>query len=643
MTMIRMKLIRPAMFALALLVVSLALPAKELPVGDFFKDPEFTSVSLSPTGEYITVSYPKEDRTLLAAFRVADMTLVGKWDYGARKHIDRVRWVSNERFFMYVTEKVGRFDARVGRPDVYASNVDGTRRADIPNGGTYQIIDTLRDEPDWVLVVRSIDSAFLSKLNVNDGRVRTVATAPIRFGSFVVDHDGKVRYAFGQEESNETVTLRRDGESWITVHSAPMGGAKRTPLGFAADNKHVIFEVSKQGEPSQLVLVDPETGAESPLSSNPNVEANDYLTSSDERELLAVGYIDGLPGYQFIHPEHPESKAYAGLINAFPDHAVSFRGISDDGRYILVAAYSDVDPGTYYLFDRQTGQAKFLLAAMDWIDPAQMSPMTPIALTARDGTKLHGYITIPKGSDGKNLPLILHPHGGPHGPRDEWGFNPEVQFLANRGYAVLQLNFRGSGGYGNAFEKLGYRNWGTTMIDDMTDAVRWAVDQGIADKSRICSYGASYGGYAALQTVVREPDLYQCTIGYVGVYSLPLMFKDGDIPESESGRNFLNQVMPETVAQQQAQSPAFNVDRIRIPVMLVQGAKDQRVPISHYRLLKDRLTDAGRPPEITIVEDKEGHGFYDFQNQVDLYTAMEGFLDKHIGDQRPVASGGASH
>ena len=633
-----MKMIRKfALLLLFLMLVPAAASAVEVPPGDFFKDPEFTSVSLSPTGEYMTVSVPQGDRTVLAAFRVSDMKLMAKWDYGERKHIDRVRWVNDERFFLFVSRKVGRFDARIGTPDVYASNVDGTQRADIPNGGFYQIVDMLWDDPRHILVSRSIDSAYLSRMNVYDGEVRTVATAPIRFGTFVLDHDAKVRYAYGQEENNDSVSLRRNGDSWTTIHRSEMGGSRRLPLGFDADNKRVIFAVSDKGEPARLVLADPESQVETLLSSNPNVEGSNYLVSSDERHLLAISYMDGTPGYDFVNGSHPESKVYAGLINAFPEHAVSFGGISRDGRYILFRAYSDLDPGSYYLFDRQTGQAKFLLAAMEWIKPEQMSPMRPITVTARDGTVLHGYITLPRFSNGRNLPMILNPHGGPHGPRDMWGFNPEVQFLANRGYAVLQINFRGSGGYGNAFERMGYRNWGTTMVDDMTDAVKWAIRQGIADKDRICSYGASYGGYAALQTVVREPDLYRCTIGYVGVYSLPLMFKDGDIPEQESGRNYLNRVMPETLAEQQAQSPAFNIDKIRVPVMLVHGAKDERVPISHYDLLSKRLKEAGKPVEVSIVEDKEGHGFYDHQNQVELYTAMEALQDKHIGNKRPAA------
>jgi dipeptidyl aminopeptidase/acylaminoacyl peptidase len=629
-----MKKLHKVVFTFCLaLVAPFAASAAEVPVADFFKDPEFTSVSLSPTGEFITVSVPQGDRTVLAAFRVADMSLVGKWDYGAKKHIDRVLWVNDERFLMFVSLKLGKFDFRVGTPDVYASNVDGTQRADMPNLGVYQIADVSWDDPRTILVQRSVESAFLSKYDVYNGRVTTVATAPIRFGSFVLDHEGKVRYAVGEDESQQGVTMRREGERWVPIHNSTMGGDVHLPLMFTSDNRQVYFATSTDGAPAAVVLVDPETGEQSPVAANPNVDPDEtnYLVSSDGKELLAIRFSDGVPAYSFVNPQHPESLTYAGLINAFPNHAVVFRGISRDGRFVLVRTFSDVDPGSFYLFDRQTGKAKFLLASMDWIKPEQMSETQPIAFTARDGRKVHGFLTIPRGSDGRNLPLVFHPHGGPHGVRDDWGFNPEVQFLANRGYAVLQVNFRGSGGYGNEHMRIGYRNWGTTMINDMTDAIDWTIAQGIVDKDRICTYGASYGGYAALQTVVREPTKYQCAIGYVGVYSLPLMFKDGDIPEQESGMNFLRQVMPETLADQQAQSPAYNVDKINIPVMIVSGARDLRVPMSQHDSLVDRLIEAGKAPEVVIVEDKEGHGFYDLQNNVDLHNAMEAFLDKHTG------------
>lgn len=605
--------------------------AREVPIGDFFKDPEFSNVSISPSGEYITVSKPQGDRTLLAAFRVSDMQLVGKWDYGSGRHIDRVQWVNNERFFMYVSRKIGRFDFRVGTPDVYASNVDGTKRIDVPNGGLYSIVDTMDEDPNWILVQRSIDSAYLFKMNVNDGRTVTVASAPLRYGSFLVDADRNVRFAMGMDEQRNNITLRRDGDKWTEVHRAKMGGAVQEPLMFAADGKNAYYRVSEKGEPASIRLLDPNSGEGRTVSSNPNVDPGSYLTSADDKHLLAIGYADGTPRYDFIDKENTESRVLAGLINAFPNQAVGFRGASKDGRYILINSYSDIDPGSYYLFDRQTGQAKFLLAAMDWIKPEEMSEMRPISLKARDGTPLHGYITVPRESSGKNLPLILHPHGGPHGPRDSWRFNPEVQFLANRGYAVLQVNFRGSGGYGNAFESKGYKNWGTTMIDDMTDAVDWAVREGIADGNRVCTYGASYGGYGALQSVVRNPTKYKCAVGYVGVYSLPLMKTDGDITESKSGMNYLSQVLPDNAAELQAQSAVYNVDKINVPVMLVQGGKDVRVPPSQYNALKDALAKAGKPVEVDVYEAKEGHGFYDYDNQVSLYTKMQAFFDKHIG------------
>jgi dipeptidyl aminopeptidase/acylaminoacyl peptidase len=614
----------------ATLTVAVGAFAREVPVGDFFKDPEFTDVTLSPDGRYLAVTVPEGDRTRLAVLKSADTKLVGKWDYGTNKHITRVLWVSNERFLMYVTEKTGRFDQRVGLADVYASNVDGTRRVDIPNGGYYDVVDTLDDDDRHILVQRSIESGYLFKLDVFTGKTRTLATAPLDRAGFVVDHEHKVRYAFGQMNDLKLRTLRRSGDGWETVHESEMGGGYRSPIAFDRDNRNVYMAISDAGEPARTVLLDPETDRETLLSRNANVEAAENLMSSDGKSLLAVRYNDGVPFYEFVDRTHAESKTYAGLINAFPDHVVTFRGISDDGRYILFRAASAVDPGSFYMFDSKTGKARFLLSNMSWIKPAEMADMRPIVIDARDGQRLHGYLTLPGGS-GRNLPLILHPHGGPHGPRDQWGFNPEVQFLANRGYAVLQINFRGSGGYGNAFEKLGYRNWGTTMIDDMTDAVDWAIREGIADKDRICTYGASYGGYAALQSVVREPKKYACAIGYVGVYSLPMMFTDGDIPETEPGRNFLARVLPETRAEQEAQSAAYNVDRIDVPLMLVQGAKDRRVPIAQYKALLSALTKAGKPPEQTIVAPREGHGFYDYDNQVNLYTAMEAFLDKHTG------------
>ena len=615
---------------LVMLVVGSSALAREVPIKDFFKDPEFTSISLSPDGKHMAVTVPHEDRTVLAVLRVDDKSVVGKWDYGPNRHFRQVWWANNERLLFNVTFKTGRFDFETSKGDMYASNIDGTQRIDIPNGSYYRIVSLTPEDDRTILVERSIENAYLSKLDVYNGRVVTVATAPVEQGTFLVDHDRNVRFVSGAMNDGRNVTYRRDGDQWTKVHESERNGATYFPLGFAADNRHAYMAKGEGGKPESIVLLDTQTREETPLSSNGTVSPSGFVWSSDRKTLLGVQYEDGVPYWDWIAPEHPETLAYAGLAKAFPGKALSFLRPSDDGRYLAARVYADTQPSEAFLFDRQTGKATFLAGSMEWIKPGEMSPMKPISFKARDGLALHGYLTVPAGSDGRNLPLIVNPHGGPHGPRDEWGFNPEVQLLANRGYAVLQVNYRGSGGYGNAFEGMGYRKWGTTMQDDLTDAVGWAVSQGIADPKRVCIYGASYGGYAALMSAVREPDLYRCTVGYVGVYDLDAQ-RDADFMAHESGRNYLKDVYPPTKSERAAQSPAYGVDRLKAPVMLVHGEKDERVPIKNMHFLVSQMAKAGKQPEVVVVEPKEGHGFRDVDNNVNLYTKMLAFFDKYIG------------
>jgi dipeptidyl aminopeptidase/acylaminoacyl peptidase len=609
--------------------------AREVPIQDFFKEAEFTSISLSPDGQHIAITVPQVDRTQLAVLRVADKGIVGKWDYGADRHIRNVFWANNERLMFGVSKKTGRFDFEVPSGNLFASNIDGSKRIDIPNGAYYQVVSLTPEEPRTILVQRSVESAFLFKMDVYTGRTSNVASAPVQQGGFLVDHAGNPRFAFGAMDDGRNVTYRRDGDGWTLVHTSERNGATFQPLGFAADNRHVYMLRGEQGKPESVVLLDMDTREEKVLSNNGTVDPSGYVWSADRTTLLGVFYEDGLPYWDWLEPDNEETKVYAGLVKAFDGKAVRFLRPSDDGRFLAMQVYSDRQPAEAYLFDRQTGQATYLSGSRDWIKADEMSPMKPFSFTSRDGLVLHGYITIPNGSDGKNLPMIVNPHGGPHGIRDDWGFNPEVQLLANRGYAVLQVNYRGSGGYGNAFIGKGYRHWGTSMQDDLTDAVKWAVDEGFANKDRICIYGASYGGYAALMSAVREPDLYRCVVGYVGVYDLDVQY-DADFAGQKAGRNYLKDVYPTTREERQAQSPIYGVERLAAPVMLVHGEKDVRVPIKNLHLLIDRMEKAGKAPELVVIEKKEAHGFRDLKNNINLYTKMLAFFDRHIGaDAKP--------
>jgi dipeptidyl aminopeptidase/acylaminoacyl peptidase len=307
---------------------------------------------------------------------------------------------------------------------------------------------------------------------------------------------------------------------------------------------------------------------------------------------------------------------------------------SDDRTRFVITSYSDVSPGSFYYLDRKTGKLQWLADRAPWIDPAKMSPMTAVTYKARDGIEIPAYLTIPRGSSGKNLPLVAVIHGGPWISGDRWGFDPEVQFLASRGYAVLQPNYRGTMRYGWKHFAASFKQWGLAMQDDITDGVQWAVAQGIADPRRMCIYGASYGGYAAMMGVIKTPDLFKCAVNYVGVTDLDLWatatWSDFAYSAALSNQKEMLGDPVKDAAQFRATSPVELASRIKVPVFMAYGASDVRVVPEHGWRMKAAMEKTGQHPEWMIAEG-EGHGYADLANQVMFYGAMEKFLDKYIG------------
>jgi dipeptidyl aminopeptidase/acylaminoacyl peptidase len=340
-------------------------------------------------------------------------------------------------------------------------------------------------------------------------------------------------------------------------------------------------------------------------------------------------YMDGKPHTRFFDPKGREAHLYEMLSSAFPDDSVMVTSTTNDGKIALVSTYSDRDPGSFYLFDAETKKAAYLLSRRSWIDPEKMAKVKPVELTARDGMLMRGYLTLPPGKDGRNLPLVIYPHGGPFGIYDTWGFDTEPQILAAAGYAVLQVNYRGSGNYGRSFHQSGAQQWGLTMQDDLTDATRWAIDQGIADRNRICMYGASYGAYASLMGVAKEPALYKCAAGYVGVYDLVTL----SAQESRESKR-LNIWTSEWLGSGPvlaSVSPNRIADRIKVPVFLAAGGEDETAPIAHSERMEAALKKAGIPVE-TLYYRTEGHGFYTVEHQREYYTRLLAFLARNLGE-----------
>jgi len=342
--------------------------------------------------------------------------------------------------------------------------------------------------------------------------------------------------------------------------------------------------LSDAGEPEQLYLLDLVAGTRTKLAGRDDVDIAYLLYGGRTGAPFGVVYDAAKPSIRYLDPKSEWAQLHAGLMQRFPGELVFFRDFSRDGRKVLFTISSDRHPGAYYVLDRDKGKIQLIAEVEPWIKPEQMAHVRSIEFNSRDGRKLFGFYTT-KG-DGPQ-PLIVMPHGGPHGVYDTWVFDPEAQFLASRGYAVLQVNFRGSGGRGYLFEKDGFREWGGRIQDDIADGVHWAIDSKLADAHKICTFGASFGGYAALMNAIRSPGMYQCAVGYVGVYDLTVMKDTGDITESKSGRRYLDLVLGTDTVVLKANSPTQQLDKIKIPILLAAGTDDKRVPMAQFKEMKN--------------------------------------------------------
>jgi dipeptidyl aminopeptidase/acylaminoacyl peptidase len=627
------------------------------PLTDFSRHIQYDDVKISPDGEYLAAIIVVNDKRHLSLLNLKTLTgnNVRPRDGDELATFD---WVSANRVIYTLGTKVGGIEKPFPTGELFAVNADGSGgamlfgfRLDGQQTGSNikqvtserahaRLIDGLLDDDRNVLVAtdswdsgREGDFSKLWRMNVQSGKRLPITTAPIRAAQFLVDHKGQARFAYSEDVEGKLKVYYRGGdkEKWELVFDEASDGGRAIPIAFARDNETVYWKCANGGAVGGLCRwTDKERKFEA-LWSNRSVELESLITSFDGQDVVGVRALPGRPSLDPIRKGDETIKAIVALMQQFPGDDVKIVSATPDGRKVIVLVSADVNPGEFYLLDRETKKLSFLLARAPWIKPEQMGAMEPIEVKARDGMNLYGYLTRPVGKEeAKGLPLIVLPHGGPYGLRDVWGYDPEVQALASRGYAVLQLNFRGSGGYGYAYEKAGYGEWGAKMQDDLTDATQWAISSGVADAKRICIFGASYGGYAALQGAVREPALYRCAIGYVGVYDLPMMYSRGDIPQSRRGENYLKKVLGEDQQQLAQRSPINQLDRLKAKVMLIVGGQDKRVPPVHGENLHNALLKRKVEHE-WLYQRTEGHGFYDEANVTDMYTKLIAFLDSNIG------------
>lgn len=618
-----------------------------LPVENFFKYSEINSLSISPTGKYFAAKVKINNNMQLAVMLAKNNKIISVMNFGDDSEVGDFGWLNNERVYASMVDKVGPLEKAKPTGYLFSADADGSKKRQLlptpPRPGkalgqisAYRIVDTLDNDEDNILI-DIIDSKYSSiyKLNIYNGRQVRVAKAAQEYGRLYTDNNQVVRLSVGttydkeKEDSIRTIYYRDNNkDDWQLVDERSVKAGEFSPISFTKDNKKLYINAG-----TSIKLYDPKTKELSDIIELPGdavIENYIYDLEADNRTLIGVIREPGHLIKEYLDKSHPDVQLIESISAAFPDDFVRIINTTQDGKKLLVIVYSDVKQGTYYLFDRNTNKLSYLLDTAPNRDYKQLAKMEPFSFIARDGLEIRGYITLPNGKS-KNLPLVQVVHGGPYGVKDSWGYNPEAQYFANLGYAVMQVNYRGSGGRGSSFIYDHYQKMGMEMQDDLTDAVYWAVKEGIADKDRVCIYGASYGGYAAMMGVVKEPDLYKCAVPYVGVYDIAVQKDESDTRLHKSGRKFLEEAWnayDEDFVKER--SAIYHLDKLKAALLLVHGRMDKRVPIKNYELLTEKLDKMNYPYE-SLVEDHEGHGFRDQENVYNLYKKVAKFLDKHIG------------
>ncbi|MFZ5429227.1 MAG: alpha/beta hydrolase family protein [Bacteroidota bacterium] len=598
-----------------------------IPLEDFFRNPEKTAFRLSPNGEYFSYLAPWETRLNVFIQKIGEDTAV-RITSETERDIAGYLWKGDNRI-LFLKDTGGDENFHL-----YGVNPDGT---DLKGLTVFEkvrtiFIDDLKDDEQEVIIgLNRRDPTVFDpyRLNVFTGEMTMLAENPGNIVGWMTDHDGKLRLAITTDGVNNTILYRDKEEEVFRPVLTTSFRESISPALFTFDNK-MVYALSNLGrDKTALVIFDVANGMEKEIlfeTGEADIEGVDY--SRKDKKLLSVSWTTDKEKEHFFDPEAEAMKR--DLEVKLPGYQVAKGSYNKAEDKFMIRTYSDRSRGAYYFFDKNSKELTKLAELSPWLNENDLCEMKPISYTSRDGLTIQGYLTLPKGYKPENLPVVINPHGGPWA-RDYWGFNPEVQFLANNGYAVLQMNFRGSTGFGKAFWEASFKQWGRTMQDDISDGVLWLIDQGIADPKRIAIYGGSYGGYATLAGLTFTPELYAAGVDYVGVANM-FTFMKTIPPYWKPMLDMLYEMVghPEKDSLMLAEvSPVFHVDKITAPLFVAQGANDPRVNKDESDQIVAALKARGIDVEY-MVKDNEGHGFGNEENRFDFYRAMITFLDKHL-------------
>jgi dipeptidyl aminopeptidase/acylaminoacyl peptidase len=621
--------------ALAQKKVQAQAQAPLIPMKDFFRNPTKVAYILSPNGEYLAFMQPWESRLNLFVEKIGSGKAT-RVTSAKERDIAGYAWKGDNRL-VYIQDTGGDENYRL-----YAVGIDGSNPKDLTpfEKVRAQIIDRLEQNENEILVGlnKRMPQVFdVYRINVNTGEMQMIAENPGNYTGWATDWDGKLRIASTTDGVNSTLLFRNTEADKFAPLVTTSFKETIAPLLFTPDNKQLYVATNIGRDKTAIVKYDVENKKElEKIFEHSEVDVTSLLSSRKRRAITGVSFTTDKPQYHFIDKQRADLQK--DLERRLPGYEVRLSGCNREEDKCLVRTFTDRSLGAYYFYDLKSKDFRKLADVSPWLNEQDLAPMKPIKYQSRDGLTIHGYLTLPKGVPARNLPVVVNPHGGPW-YRDTWGFNPEVQFLANRGYAVLQVNFRGSTGYGRKFWEASFKQWGKTMQDDITDGVHWLIKQGIADQKRIGIYGGSYGGYATLAGLVYTPDLYAAGVDYVGVSNL-FTFLKSIPPYWKPYLEMLHEMIGHPEKEKDlltAASPVFHSDKIKVPLLIAQGANDPRVNKAESDQMVEALKKRGIEVPY-IVKNNEGHGFANEENRFEFYRAMEEFLGKHLGGRVEKAS-----
>jgi dipeptidyl aminopeptidase/acylaminoacyl peptidase len=608
----------------------------------FFDNPEYAAAQISPDGKYISFIKPFEGTMNVWVKGVSEPFSAARPLTNDTRPVRSYFWSRDARFILFVQDKGGDENFNVYAVDPTAKPAEGSPVPAARNiteaKGIRAMIQTVpRSEPDAIYVgINDRDPAWhdLYKVKISTGERSLVRENRDRYQQMVFDNADQLRLAVRSAPNGDTEILRINADGSVTKIYDCDAFEECGPVRFHRDNRRVYLRTNKgDNDLIGLALLDVASGKVDNVEIDPRKvsDLNGVMFSNVTNEIVATTYYDDRVRIYWknrtFQADHETIKKRLG------DRGINFGSSTADESKWIVSSFSDVDPGTVWMYDRKTKNLTTLYQVREKLDRSSLAPMTSIRYKSSDGLEIQAYLTLPKGVPAKDLPLVVNPHGGPWA-RDFWGYNTFAQFLANRGYAVLQPNFRASTGFGKAFLNAGNNEWGEKMQDDITWGIKHLVDQGIVDAKRVGIMGGSYGGYAALAGVAFTPDVYAASVAIVPPSNLQTLL-DSIPPYWEGVRTVFYKRMgdprtPEGLAQMKRQSPHAHADRIKTPLLVVQGANDPRVKQRESDQIVVALRDRDYPVEYILAPD-EGHGFARPVNNMAMIAASEKFLAKHLG------------